>query len=384
MRRLSLLAIAALILAPSACSPAAGATDGQDEQTLAAADVRRTGPTVVAEWERNITHVPGALLTPSAFRAGGGLAAALYGQSRYHWKFFLADRGHAGAGGPHTPGQAGFRPPLWERTDVVGITDSAQVWYLDRVTGQVVSEDVGGSGTLIARLGVRGTVQTACALGERAIVYLDAERPGRVFVRNLAAPTPTRVLSLPPGSVDGTDIPWSSLRFGGSLEGGCVLWSARMREVLLVSDSAVRTLGPFVEPLPSGTRPARHAWLSRLRWKMAAEPRRPVGAIDVTSFPGGVAVLFAGRTADSARIVDLYAGTGEYLETMRLPRHTLRIAGTGGRLIALSAQGDSVYIASFVLPAGVRARATADEPAVVAPALHSRRTRPAQSGDATP
>src|SRR5690606_36589645 len=97
----------------------------------------------------------------------------------------------------------------------------------------------------------------------------------------------------------------------------------------------------------------------------------PPDVVDVTTFPGGTAVLSAGDATGAARLVDLYMASGEYVETMQLSHGTLRIAGVGGRLIVLGVQGDDVYLGSYVLPARVRALATLPEAASVVPPVPS-------------
>jgi hypothetical protein len=360
---------AALVLASvvGACAPDGGATV---EQRARADSVvvggRRVGATAEPEWERNFTHEDGATLHPVAFRAGAGLAATIHGPSRSHWKFFLARRGHPGSGGRHVVELQGFRPSIWNRTDIVGIASDGRVWYLDRETGSVVSEDVGAFGELIARLGARGTVRSGWALGERAIAFVDDAQPWRVLVRDLGSAAPTRTVPL--DAIDSTGLPWASLRFGGSPDGGCVLWSPRLDGILVVSDSLVRALGPLVEPPPLAPPTPRNPWYARLLGHEAppAPAARP-GALDATTFAGGVAVLYAGQTPEAERLVDLYAEDGAYQETMRLPRRALRIASTAGRLITIETERDSVFIASYVLPARVRVRPLADEPSVIAP-----------------
>jgi hypothetical protein len=283
--------------------------------------------------------------------------------------FILADSAAAPAGGPIRPHKSDYRPPIGIPSDIVGVSSQGLTWFLDPERGRVTGQDVGGNRVVIADLRVRGTVRTACALGEHAIAFLDAARPGQVFVHDLTEPFTTRTMSFPAGFVDEHSVRWTDLRFGGSPEGPCVLWAPHMHSVIVVSDSSVQPLGPFVEPLSATERDeqergAWHRWLTY--WFTRAAPP-PVGALDATSVPGGVAVLFAGRTPYAGRLVDFYTETGQFLETMRLPFRARRIAGTRHRLLVLSARGDSVYVASYILPAKVRLLPTADEPPVIPP-----------------
>lgn len=362
-------AAALLLVFASACSSGsevASRAEGQGSSAIASSRLRV--PIVSPEWERDITPVSGSAVRPVALRAGGGLAASLHGPPLHDWKFVLAERGHAAAGGPHDPLEVSDRAPIRDPTDIVGVSSEGLVWYLDRQSGRIIGEDIGGHRRVIASLGIRGTVRTACALGERSIAFLDDARPGRVFVRDLEPARRTREVPVPAGLVGGRDVPWNSLRFGGSPNGPCVLSAPRMRGLLVVSDSAVTTIATFVEPLVAADEPrGSDTWFARLLRLMTRPAPPPVGALDATSFPGGVAVLFAGRTVHAGRLIDLYSKNGEYLETMQLSHRALRIAGTRHRLIVLSARADSVYLASYVLPPRVRSQPTADEPLVVAP-----------------
>jgi hypothetical protein len=62
-------------------------------------------------------------------------------------------------------------------------------------------------------------------------------------------------------------------------------------------------------------------------------------------------------------MVDLYAADGAYLETLVLPARALRIAADGERLYVLRQARDSVLMASYVLPWGIRSRIRAAVPA---------------------
>lgn len=329
------------------------------------------------EWEGEITFRTGYPIRPIAFRVGGGLVSLLHGPSLTNWMFALADSGRGGAAGgpiPRTFNPAGG-PPLQMASDVVAVSADNRSWFLDPRTGRIISEDVGLYDAAVASLGTRGTVRTACALGEHAITYLDVARPDTVFVHEVASRA-TRALPLPAFAAV-HEVPWASLRFGGSPDGPCVVSSPQLRGLLVVTGSAVRAIDGFVEPLP--VKPRDEAWyapLARLVSRDAdADSSAAPGALDATSFPGGVAVLFAGLTPDAGRLVDFYDTTGTYLTTLRLPHRALRIAASHGRLYVLRQRYDPhdgirgrVYLASYVLPARVRAgRAVAAERAVIAP-----------------
>ena len=360
-------AAALLLVVLAACSTSTRETaPAKGDPASAVAWGRASGPLARPEWQREITHRTGSPFRPIAFRAGGGIASLLQGPPLRHWMALLADSGHIGAGGPSEPHVVRELHGLGAPTDIVAVAADGYSWYLDPVRSRVVGENVGGEQITVASLGVRGTVRTACGLGERAIAFLDTARPGRVFVRELAPPYATRELPFPDGLL-GRHVRWQDLRFGGSAEGPCVLFARAMRGVVVVSDSSARAISPFVEPLSRvDALYARGAWYAPLAGLIAWR-ERGVGALDATSVPGGVAVLFEGRTAAAGRLVDFYSDSGVYLETLHLPRRARRIAATPHRLIVLSAPDDRTFIASYLLPTGIRRRAAAAEPVVIAP-----------------
>jgi hypothetical protein len=362
------------------CSAAADAGSGGAD-TSAVAEARAPGTVATPEWETEITLWTDYPVPPVAFRAGGGLASLLQGPPYRRWMFLLGDSARGVSGGPRPAWSEGVgRPtgfaPGRALADIVGISAGGRSWYLDAVTGRVSGVDIGGYSRMIASLGARGTIRTACALGEHAIAYLDIARPDTVFVHEPASRA-TRALPLPATFAAVHAVPWDSLRFDGSPDGPCVVSNSRVRGLLVVTDSAVRAINASVEPLP--IEPRRQAWyapLARLasRNSDTESPATP-GALDATSFPGGVAVLFEGRTPEAGRLVDFYDTTGTYLTTMRLPHRALRIAASHGRLYVLRQRYEPhdgirgrVYLASYVLPGRVRAgQAVSAEPTVIAP-----------------
>jgi hypothetical protein len=368
------------------CSAAADAGSGGAD-TSAVAEVRARSAIATPEWEREITDRTGYPIEPVAFRAGGGIASLLHGRPLMHWMLLLSDSGHLAAGGPVRRWPGDSRAPIAAASDIAGISATGRSWYLDPPTGRVTDEDVGGYRAVIASLGARGTIRTACALGERAIAYLDVGRPDTIFVRDLDSPAPTRALPLPTDFAVVHEVPWDALRFGGAPDAPCVLAAPRLRGLLVITDSAVRAIERFVEPVPPAKRDAWYAPLARLvsRGKAAdADSAAAPGALDATGVPGGVAVLFGGRTNEAGRVVDFYDATGAYLTTMRLPHRALRIAASHGRLYVLRQQWDPhdgytgrVYVASYVLPTRVRGGGVLpDVPPVTAPAGHGTRRAP--------
>lgn len=180
-------------------------------------------------------------------------------------------------------------------SDIVTVDEESFSWFLDRTTGRIIAEDVGGYRHSIARLRVEGEVRTACAVNGH-VAFLDTAHPNAVQLQSLEPPFGVRSLPIAQRLLSGDVKKRDVLRFGGSPDGSCVLRSAHLPGVLVVSDSAVVALGPFVAGIESSEGP--HAsWRSRLASILGrGRDERVVNALDATSFPGGVAVLFAGRT----------------------------------------------------------------------------------------
>ncbi len=314
---------------------------------------RRIGAFAEREWESRLLAVERRIraaepIRPLALRAGGGLVAVLLAQPSVAYMVELT--GEAAPpmmGGPNGDFTYAGTLARGYPSDVVTVAPDSRAWYLDVRSGRVMSEDVGYNHRLIATLTAHGRARSGCALDPETIAYVTDARPGVVFVHRRSEPAHDRALVLPAGYAPTRTVPWTSVRFGGSPSGPCVLWAPRMASVLLVSDRELRPLGAFVEPVP------RHSWYQALRRRVRRIPE-PDYVLDATSFPGGVAVLFAGHTAGAGRIVDLYSEQGAYRETMVLPSRALRIAGYDARLYVLRQRRDSVRLASYLLPAGIR------------------------------
>lgn len=252
-------------------------------------------------------------------------------------------------GGPYDPADRQWRdgnPPLGAASDVIGITPDGVTWYLDSASGRVVSHNVGSTTAIEATLDTLGAPRAGCVLEGKSIAFIDNAHPETVFVKPLSPASRARALAIPRGYVDGGAVKWRDVHFGGSLGGPCVMWAPRMRSVLIVSDSAVRSLGPFIEPV------VHEPWYRSIWYWMTRTT--PVYTRDATSYPGGVAVLFAGHTAGADRMIDLYADSGTYLQTLVLPRRALRVAGNGERIYVLSQRLDSILLSSYILPWSIR------------------------------
>lgn len=337
-------------------------TDGPSEHEPQVAP-RRTGSLATAEWEAPAWvlgryKTVGARLDVVAMRSGGGIVAVLQRAPLATYEIMLegltTQRRISVVGGTVRQAQYGTNPPLGNPIDVVGVTADGVGWYLDVDSGRILSQDVGGMRRVEVSLGARAAPRSGCLLGDRGVAFLDSAHVDTVFVQDIAPPHDVRRLPLPGGYVDGVDVRWTDVRFGGSRKGPCVLWAPRMRTVLLVSDSAVRPLGPLVEPVQ------RENWYQR-SWRWIARQPAPRYVIDASSFPGGVALLVGGRTPGARRMIDLYDDAGTYEETMVLPMPSMRIAADCQRLYVLRQNGDSVLFASYVLPSAIRARMAATD-----------------------
>lgn len=362
-RARSALAAAVGLVAGAAC------TDAEAGRRSA----RREVPVASAEWERDLERHVRHPVQPIALRAGSGLVALLHDPPLGYRIFAMRDQGRGAAGGPQIgrPAPPGFWG-LGRPSDVVGLhADSAgapaDAWFLDPARGRVIGTNVGAARRTVAGLGTRGTVRTACTLGARAIAYLDEARPDTVLVRALHAPYAVRPYPFPRGLLVGRGGAWTDLRFGGSQDGPCVIHAPRMRGVAVVTDTAVHAVAPFVEPLSRvDSLYAAGAWYARAVDLLSRDEPR-TGAIDATSWHGGAAVLFEGRTPDAGRVVDFYDARGAYVTSLRLPHRALRIAATRHRLVVLRQSHGRVFLASYVLPAEIRTGAVEDEPELVAP-----------------
>jgi hypothetical protein len=311
---------------------------------------RPLGKVVPPEWEVRQPRLEQLLdaddnLRTVAFRASDALIALLQRDPAATWLFMVRTPSYPAGGVIQSqPGLGG--PSIGRPTDIAGVTPEGLAWYLDSRTGRVTSQDVGGQRTGITNVGTRGTVRRACRLTDSTIAYLDDARPARAFIQATGLPFVSHELALPNRLAAGKR-DWGTLRFGGSPDAPCVAWAPSLASVLVLTDSGVRVLGSFVEP------PVRESTAARVARWFTRSPPVP-NALDVTSFPGGVAVLHGGRSAFAGRLVDLYRLTGEYVETIRLPRLGIRVAGSRYRLFVLSKEARRVYLASYVLPAGMR------------------------------
>lgn len=327
-------------------------TDGRD----APSGVARTGELATTEWEQPLWSVwrwspSGQYFEPAGFRSGGGLVGLAGRAPASAYAIILdSDPSHVSVtGGPVARSSKDSTLSQAVPADIVGVSGDGLVWFLSPDSGRIIGQDVGAPPRVEATLAAKGTATTGCLVGDTAVAYLDSARPDSIIVQDLTARDSDRAIPFPSGYVDGRAVRWTDLRFGGSSGSACVIHAPRMRTVMLLDDSAVRALGPFIEPVPADP------WYRRLaRWLMRSPP--PVYAIDATTYPGGVAVLYAGHTRGAGRMIDLYADSGAYLETLVLPAPTRRIAGNRERIYALRQARDSILMASYVLPWSIRSK----------------------------
>lgn len=359
------LLIAALTLA---CTRESGDSANQPDDA-GGARVRRVAQ---QEWERILEPIPGLRYDVASFRAGGGIVTTVHhppshsdaGLPGFRWRFTLADSGRYFNGGVVRTNRPEDPASLTSASDVVSVTARGWAWFLDSARGRVIAENMGKERGIIASFGIPETVRTACALNESAIVFLDSERAGRAFIHDLGIHR-TRTLVLPPNAAGLDSARWEDVRLDGSQYGSCVLTSPHMHGAMIISHAGVTVIDEFIEP-PGARQDPR--WYRALGHAIRPSVH-PQGAIDATSFPGGVAILYAGRTAAAGRLVDLYTDDGRYLETMQLHRPVRRIAATRHRLITYASRGDTAYLGSYVLPPRVRAMASDTMVNIVAPTV---------------
>ncbi len=345
-------------------------------------EARVLGPVAQPEWEVSITGTVGEgdRSPVLSFRAGYGIATLLQDAPLRKWAFITGDttRSSLWGAGSYVRADEPFVPG-WPKqglpSDIVTVDEESFSWFLDRTTGRIIAEDVGGYRHSITRLRVDGEVRTACAVNGH-VAFLDTAHPNAVQLQSLEPPFGVRSLPIAQRLLSSDVKKRDVLRFGGSPDGPCVLRSAHLPGVLVVSDSAVVALGPFVAGIESSEGP--HAsWRSRLASILGrGRDERVVNALDATSFPGGVAVLFAGRSPEAGRVIDLYAESGSYLGTIHLAHRALRIAGAGQRIVVLSRRDERSYLTSYVLPPQARKSELVDEVVAHAPRAPLESTAP--------
>ena len=275
-----------------------------------------------------------------AVRAGRGYVAVLQGPPAYisvyaphvSEKLLHTHIAHTRFFDPREPGD---RPRIFSASDVLGIGPTGAAWLLDAIGGRVVSEDVGGGREILLPLGARMTIRHGCMPGDTAVAVLDTTRVDTVFVHQLSAPA--QVLAVPDLLASAEQAIWATTRFGGSLGGRCLLYRRDMAVIGLVRDSAVVAM-PLLREQPQ--------------------------TLDVTSYPGYVAVLRRGLPGEVARrdptsgrytqaalpLVDFYQADGRYRSTLRLTHAASRIAVDDMWLMVLGERERQPVLSAFALP----------------------------------
>jgi hypothetical protein len=285
----------------------------------------------------------GEKLQPISFRSGGGVTSLLRkGPALFE---FIYDSPNAPAAEIWRSSAAATRRDL--PIGLIGVTPEGFSLFID-ADGVVRAISVGGYTGPIATLSRRDTVASGCAVDDfRAVAYVARNRPDTVLIVTLGEPSRHPVF---PTNDPHRESDWSTFRFSGSLGGPCVLWSPQSKRLLLVSDTGVNVVKVRDEHIinePLGQK----LW----RWLGLLPPRTYLS--DVTSFPGGIAILAAGRASADRQLVDLYGVAGAYLGSIHLERPVIAIAGAPGRLFTVEEERDQFMVASYALPATVRAAA---------------------------
>lgn len=320
--------------------------------TLSAAD---------REWEVRERRVERYLtqaqpLEPLGFGSGGGLTALVVRSPRAYHQFSYFDPAFPTGGLVADERKVVPEVPLPSPTDVVGVTDDGIVMYLDDSTGFVTTSSPSNRRVRVVAFDTTRRVQSACALDGGTIAFIERAHPGNVFVRETDHDIERTVAV----RLDtGFSAPaWSDLRLTGSLGSGCALWSPTGSHVAILTPALVAhspadtaRRAPPIWPVVRDSL----AWYDRIRrFVLGVGTRRcdPRAQRDVTILPGVVAVL-----AGCGDVIKLFAmDEGEYIEGIQLLHPTLRIAGAGPRVFALRQSGDSIFLASYVVPSTTRAR----------------------------
>lgn len=344
----------------------------------AGADSRRVGFLAEALWE--VTTGPEALLpTPgTSLGAGHGLATVFFASPCGHSEVLLADpKGQMGASGPcpDVSKPATFVNPLG---DVVYIGPNGDAWWLGLPRGAVVAHGYKGN-RVVTRLPSAGKVLAACSNNGRSIVYVDSLDAGKLQLHDIEMPDARQSIPLPREFSELAPAEWAAVQLGGAPDESCVLIAPRADRFMVIPPDSAAWSAPFHEPVPPAPPTRRWEWLQRKLW---GPPRAGApGPLDATSFNGGIAILFAGATAEAGRLVDLYDRGGRYSQTMILTQPAVRIASTGTQLLTLSHRDKRWRIAAYWFPGDTIDRDRIDS--ILPPPLDGFRTVPSL-GPASP
>lgn len=335
---------------------------------------RRVGFLAEALWE--VTTGPEVLLpTPgTSLGAGHGVAAVFFASPCGHAEVLLADpKSQQGASGPcpDVSRPATFVNPLG---DVVFIGPNGDVWWLGVPRGAVIAHPFNGN-RVVTRVPTKGRVLAACSTDGRTVVYADSLDPGKLHLQAIERPETRQSIPLPEELAELAPAEWAAVQLGGAPNESCVLIAPRADRFVVIPPDSAAWSAPFHEPVPPAPPTRRWEWLQRKLW---GPPRAGApGPLDATSFNGGVAILYAGATAEAGRLVDLYNRAGKYSQTMILSQQAVRIASTGAQLLTLSHRDKRWRIAAYWFPGDTTDRQMVDS--IIAPRLDEFLTVPSHS-----
>jgi len=295
----------------------------------------RTGYLADPVWVYTSAQMKLSDATPATLGAGPAIAAILVHQPCIRLLVVLHPTPRVWVGHPcdSQPDNHPLRNSA-RHLDVVWTPPGGSAWWLEPVRRTIVSEQTSGDLAVIARLSAEGSVNAACSVDGRKVVYTDAARPGVILLQDLERPDSASLLPLPGAFASLDTTTWKKSHLSGAPGQPCVLINPRVSEFLIVEDAGeVRAIAHH-EPVPAEPPPASR-W-NVVRWLRPAPPPVAPGPLDAVSFAGGIAILYHGATAERGRLIDLYDRRGAYSRTMILPETVQRIASTGEDLLTLS------------------------------------------------
>lgn len=340
--------LVALALISSACAPPEPVDFATHTHSLLVA--RASARLLPVERVASIDPALARVATPIAhFHVGHGLLAA-GAATHFAMVSFLATPAERPALLPgHTFGP---RPPA-----ILGTADSTFVWAVNPASGRLFVEDVGDNQRARGRLHVRDSLRSACLSSSGFAYFLDDAFPSAIRQQ----PFSDSALDIEPKSIALPEYlrdDFGNLSLRGSMSTRCAVFSSR-GDSFQVIDAATGELAAheFVE----SSRVVRQGESLLQSWiRSARERRHPrTTAIDIAVDQQLIAVLFAGRSSDAARLVDFYHPEHGYIGSLRLPVRAERVALAYNRLYALARDTERAYLVSFVLP--VKYRSTAPD-----------------------
>lgn len=294
-------------------------------------------------------------LQVAAFRTGGGLAVLLTRNPTAYWQTHY-ELPHRPSGGRFDPRAKVMGVALGMVSDVVGVTGTSALWFLDSATSRVNERDLGAFRRPVAMLGNAAGPNRACTSDDRHIAFVSPHRQGQV-VLHFVGDTLQRRWPVPLSEQELSNTSWDEWQFSGVAQGVCALWNPRVNALVVVTIDSLHR----VDLGPRSVRPKR-PWYRR-------SPAASIVLRDVAVFPSGFAILRPWTSA-SGDIAQFYSSSGALLETVALARSpVLRIAGSSFGLLSIRMDRDSVLFARYPVPASMRAEQWDRDSAVFAPRL---------------